>query len=154
MSSTDSLQDPLAKAWHRDVANSSLERWLSLCEKNQWGRCPVNLDLLVSLFGASWYFTRFVFFRGRKIADLFDEPRTLDFTSASLIDDFMKLLPEADQETQFETLKIAKNEIMLTILLAQLSGSHRQEEIECALTRLAEASLFCAILWAGWLGVK
>jgi len=145
MPSTDSLQEAFAKAWHQDVANSSLERWLALCEKNQWGRCPDNLDLLVSLFGASWYFTRFVFFRGRKIADLFDEPRTLDFTSASLIDDFMKLSPEADQETQFETLKVAKNEIMLTILLAQLSGSHRQEETECALTRLAEATLFCTI---------
>jgi len=145
MSLKDSLQGTLAKAWHQDVANSSLERWLSLCEKNQWGRCPDNLDLLVSLFGASWYFTRFVFFRGRKIAGLFDEPRTLDFTSASLIDDFMKLSPGADQETQFESLKIAKNEIMLTILLAQLSESHRQEEIECALTRLAEATLFCAI---------
>jgi len=145
MLSTDSIQDALAKTWHQDVANSSLERWLALCEKNQWGRCPENLDLLVSLFGASWYFTRFVFYRGRKIANLFDEPRPLDFTSTALIDDFMKLLPEADQETQFETLKIAKNEIMLTILLAQLSESHRQEEIECALTRLAEATLFCAI---------
>jgi len=31
------------------------------------------------------------------------------------------------------------------ILLAQLSGSHRQEEIESALTSLAEASLSCAI---------
>jgi len=34
---------------------------------------------------------------------------------------------------------------MLTILLAQLSESHGQEEIECALTRLAEAALCCAI---------
>ena len=145
MSSTGSSKDALAKAWYQDVANSSLERWLSLSEKNQWGRCPENLDLLVSLFGASWYFTRFVFFRGRKIADLFDKPRSLDFTSASLIDDFMKMSPKTDQETQFETLKIAKNEIMLTILLAQLSESHGQEEIECALTRLAEAALCCAI---------
>jgi glutamate-ammonia-ligase adenylyltransferase len=145
MSSTDIFETTLKKTWHQDVASSSLERWLTLCEKNQWGRCPNNLDLLVSLFGASWYFTRFVFFRGRKITYLFDEPRALDFTSASLIDDFMKLSPGADQETQFETLKIAKNEIMLTILLAQLSESQSQEEIECALTRLAEASLFCAI---------
>jgi len=145
MSPIDSSQEALAKAWHQDVANSSIERWLTLCEKNQWGQCPNNLDLLVSLFGASWYFTRFVFYRGRKIADFFDKPRTLDFTSASLIDDFMKLSTGADQETQLETLKIAKNEIMLTILLAQLSESHSQEEIECALTRLAEATLFCAI---------
>jgi len=145
MSPVDSSQEALAKAWHEDVASSSVERWLTLCEKNQWGRCPENLDLLVSLFGASWYFTRFVFYRGRKIADFFDEPRTLEFTSASLIDDFMKLSAGSDQETQFETLKIAKNEVMLTILLAQLSESYSQEEIECALTRLAEATLFCVI---------
>ena len=145
MLSTVTLETMLKKTWHQDVANSSLERWLTLCEKNQWGRIPDNLDLLVSLFGASWYFTRFVFFRGRKIADLLDRPRKLDFTARMLIDDFMKLSPGADQETQFETLRIAKNEIMLTILLAQLSGSHRQEEIECALTKLAEATLFCAM---------
>ncbi len=145
MPPTDSFQDALAKAWHQDVANSSLERWLVLSEKNQWGRCPENQDLLILLFGASWYFTRFVFYRGREIADIFDEPRMLDFTSASLTDDFMKMSPGADQETQFEILKIRKNEIMLAILLAQLSGSHKQEEIESALTRLAEATLSCAI---------
>jgi [glutamine synthetase] adenylyltransferase / [glutamine synthetase]-adenylyl-L-tyrosine phosphorylase len=145
MASTDTYQDALAKAWHQDVANSSLERWLALSEKNQWGRCPENQDLLISLFGASWYFTRFVFFRGREIADIFDQPRTLDFTSASLIADFMKMPSGADQETQFEILKIRKNEIMLAILLAQLSESHKQEEIESALTSLAEATLSCAI---------
>jgi len=145
MLSTDVLETALKKAWDQDLANTSLERWISLCEENQWGRCPENIDLLISLFGASWYFTRFVYYRGREIAGLFDKPRALDFTSASLIDDFMKMSPDADQETRFETLKIAKNEIMLTILLAQLSNSHAQEQIECALTRLAEASLFCTI---------
>ena len=145
MSPIDGLENALSKAWHQDVARSSMERWLSICEKNHWQRSPENLDLLATLFGASWYFTRFVFFRGRKIACLFDEPRTLDFTSASLIDNFLKFSAVDDQETQFEALKIAKNEIMLTILLAQLSESHTQEEIESALTKLAEASLFCAI---------
>ena len=145
MSSIDGLQKALARVWHQDMARSSMDRWLSICEKNHWQRSPENLDLLATLFGASWYFTRFVFFRGRKIACLFDEPGTLDFTSASLIDNFLKFSAVDDQETQFEALKIAKNEIMLTILLAQLSESHTQEEIESALTKLAEASLFCAI---------
>ncbi len=145
MLSADSLEIALQNTWHQDVANSSLQRWLSLCEKKQWGRCPENLDLLVSLFGASWYFTRFVFFRGHKIAGIFDEARTLNFTSASLIDDFLKISTGDDQETQFEALKIAKNEIMLTILLAQLSKSNTQEELESALTKLAEATLFCVI---------
>lgn len=142
---TDSLEIALKNAWHQDMANSSLQRWLLLCEKKQWGQSPENLDLLVSLFGASWYFTRFVFFRGQKITGIFDETRTLDFTSASLIHDFLKVLKGDDQEIQLEALKIAKNEIMLAILLAQLSRSYTQEAIEAALTKLAEATLFCTL---------
>ena len=142
---TDGLQIALAKAWHQDVAHSSMDRWLSMSEKNQWQQCPENLGLLAMLFGASWYFTRFVFYRGRKIASIFDNAQTLDFTTTSLIDDFSQVCGGDDQETQFEALKIAKNEIMLTILLAQLSKTSSQEEVECALTKLAEATLFCAM---------
>ena len=145
MSATDGLQIALAKAWHRDVAHSSMDRWLSLSERNHWQRCPENLELLATLFGASWYFTRFVFFRGRKITSIFDNAQTLDFTASSLIDDFLQMSAGDDQKTQFEALKIAKNEIMLTILLAQLSKTSTQEEVECALSKLAEATLFCTI---------
>ena len=135
----------MATVWHEDVARSSMDRWLDLCEKNHWQQCPENLDLLATLFGASWYFTRFVFLRGRKIASVFDDVPPLDFTSASLIDDFLQASVGDDQETQFEVLKIAKNEIMLAILLAQLSKTREQDEIESALTTLAEATLFCVI---------
>ena len=149
MLSTDALQKTLetamTTAWHEDVARSSMDRWLALCEKNHWQQCAENLELLAMLFGASWYFTRFVFFRGRKTASIFDDVPTLDFTSASLIDDFLQVSAGDDQETQFEALKIAKNEIMLAILLAQLLKTHDQEEIESALTTLAEATLFCVI---------
>lgn len=145
MMATDGLQTALANAWHQDVAHSSMDRWLSMTEKNQWQRCPENLELLALLFGASWYFTRFVFYRGRKIASIFDNAKTLDFTTSSLIDDFLQVSEGDDQETQFEALKIAKNEIMLIILLAQLSKKSSQEEVECALTKLAEATLFCTM---------
>jgi [glutamine synthetase] adenylyltransferase / [glutamine synthetase]-adenylyl-L-tyrosine phosphorylase len=145
MTSADALEKALARAWHEDVARSSMDRWLSMCEKNDWERCPENLELLAMLFGASWYFTRFVFFRGHIITSIFDDARNLDFTRESLINDFQQVLACDDQETQIEALKIAKNEIMLTILLAQISKSNTQEEVECELTRLAEATLFCAI---------
>jgi len=145
MTSTDTVQKSLANAWHEDVAYSSMDRWLSMCEMYHWERCPENLDLLATLFGASWYFTRFVFFRGRKIASIIDDALTLDFTSESLLDDFLQASAGDDQERQFEALKIAKNEMMLTILLAQLSKTHKQEEIESALTTLAEATLSCVI---------
>lgn len=145
MSATDGLQIALSRAWHQDVAHSSMDRWLSLSEKNNWQGCPENLELLAKLFGASWYFTRFVFFRGSKIAGIFDNPRTLNFTSASLIDEFIDVTAGDDPETQLEALKIAKNEIMLTILLAQLAKTSTQEEVERALSNLAEATLFCTI---------
>ena len=62
-----------------------------------------------------------------------------------MLDDFLQASAGDDQERQFEALKLAKNEMMLTILLAQLSKTHEQEEIERALTTLAEATLSCVI---------
>ncbi len=44
MLSTDALQKTLetamTTAWHEDVARSSMDRWLALCEKNHWQQCP------------------------------------------------------------------------------------------------------------------
>ncbi len=140
-----SVQKAIDRAWDRDLARSSMERWLVLCEKNHWARCPHRLNLLASLFGASWYFTRLVFFRGRGIARLFDGDFHLDFTLSSLVDDFYQRCVGDQQEARFETLRIAKNEVMLSIFLAHLLGTHVQEDIERALTVLAEATLLCAI---------
>ncbi len=145
MTMPEGLQTSLSRAWHKDIAYSSMDRWLSLSKKNNWRGCPENLELLAALFGASWYFTRFVFFRGSKIAGIFDDPRTLDFTSAALIDEFMDVAAGDDPGIRLEALKIAKNEIMLTILLAQIMKQNTQEEVEFALSNLAEATLFCAI---------
>lgn len=142
---TNTLDKALAMAWNEDMARSSMDRWLSLCEKNDWQHCPDNTSLLATLFGASWYFTRFVFYRGYEVARLFDETRTLDFTAASLIKSFLQASAGDDEETQLEALKVAKNEVMLTILLAQLTKSHEQAQIERALSCLAEATLYCAI---------
>ncbi len=142
---TRSLDQALALAWNEDMARSSMDRWQSLCEQNNWQHCPDNTALLATLFGASWYFTRFVFFRGCDVARFFDGAGKLDFTTASLIEEFLELSAGDDEETQLEALKVAKNEIMLSILLAQLSKTHEQAEIERALSRLAEATLNCAI---------
>ena len=62
------VRTALAAAWQPEAAATSLERWLSMCTREGWGKCPDNLALLAQLFGASWYFTRLVFFRGPEIA--------------------------------------------------------------------------------------
>ena len=51
-----------AGAWNRVQAEVSLSRWIELCEKEQWGDKPADKTLLVNIFGASWYFTRYIFF--------------------------------------------------------------------------------------------
>ena len=135
----------IEQAWDRDLARLSMERWLTLCDKNSWTHCPDNLNLLALLFGASWYFTRFVFFRGRKVACIFDGNPRLDFTVSSLLDDFHKRCVGDDETTHLEALRIAKNEIMLGIFLAHLQKTATQEELEQALTVLADATLLCAV---------
>ncbi|MDZ7736128.1 MAG: hypothetical protein U5P41_08525 [Gammaproteobacteria bacterium] len=135
----------LAEAWHQDSAASSLERWLDLCEQQGWGRMPENLALLTRVFGASWYFTRFIFFRGPAIADVFDS-NDVSLLEADFINRHISSV-DVEQETEqaLESLRIAKNEIMLRILVAELQQSIDQAGVEESLTTLAEATLAVAL---------
>lgn len=142
---TDNLKQALQESWDQELARFSTERWLTICEQNNWQFSPENLSLLAKLFGASWYFTRFVFFRGTKIKDILDCSHLLDFNVSTLLQGFDQIVVGHDLEFQFELLKIAKNEVMLKIFLAQLSEISTQEETEKLLTWLAEATLICAV---------
>lgn len=135
----------LDNAWHQESAASSLERWLDLCEQQGWGRVPANQALLTQVFGASWYFTRFIFYRGPAIARLFDadldselEPEAIDHRIGA-IDSTQPI------EQALESLRVVKNEIMLQVLLADLQQLLSQSAIEHRLTRLAEATLTMAL---------
>ncbi|SMN10946.1 Glutamate-ammonia-ligase adenylyltransferase [uncultured Candidatus Thioglobus sp.] len=135
----------LVDIWDQNMSRSSMERWLQVCEADNSQQYPININLLAKLFGASWYFTRFVFFRGAKILPIFDQTPKLYFTITALHEQFLKKLKDAKHVTLFDTLIIIKNEYMLQIFLAQLIGTHSQQEIEKALTILAEVSLLCAV---------
>ncbi|MBI4005560.1 MAG: hypothetical protein HY356_02725 [Gammaproteobacteria bacterium] len=135
----------LERTWNRKSAQASMERWLSVCEYEGWGRCPENLDLLVQVFGASWYFTRFIFFRGREIAKYFDHDNNNDFSTEKLRNRMLSHAGISDPAQCFDNLRISKNESMLQLLLAQLKGQYDQEQTEAALTNLAEATLWCAL---------
>lgn len=130
-------QSALAAAWHRSSAQSSLERWLQVCEQEGWGRLPEDIGLLVRVFGASWYFTRFVFYRGRAAARLFDDPAA-DFETLTLAGILDRAARGTSLEEKLEGLRVAKNELMLRILIASLRGELDAAREESALSRLAE----------------
>ena len=131
----------LPKAWSPDAAASSMERWLTVCSREGWGACPRNLSLLTLLFGASWYFTRLVFFRGREVTRYFDESAPADYSSDLLYRALAGDDQQGDLEQRFDFLRLAKNELMLRIFLSYLQDALNQEQMERALTSLAEAAL-------------
>jgi glutamate-ammonia-ligase adenylyltransferase len=139
----------LEKAWNPDAAASSMEHWLTVCRREGWGPCPQNLSLLTLLFGASWYFTRLVFFRGQEVTRYFDEPAPADYSPGLLYRELTKNDQKTDLEQRFDLLRLAKNELMLRIFLSYLRDALNQEQMERALTNLAETSLQCAmeLLW-------
>ena len=139
----------VANAWQPDAAAANLDRWLSMCKREGWGDCPDNLPLLVQLFGASWYFTRLVFFRGPEIARYCDAPAFTGTSTAALLGELAAVDAGGDLEQRFDHLRLAKNEQMLRMVLSWLQGHLDQQHLEQALTCLAEASLQRAmgLLW-------
>lgn len=131
----------LAEAWHRESAESSLERWLQLCERSGWGDVPRDLPMLVRVFGASWYFTRFVFYRGREVETLFDRSAPDPADGNSLTRVLRAALADGTDEEQLEALRIRKNDLMLGLLIDYLSERHGQEQCEAHITVLAESVL-------------
>ncbi len=141
MNTDAAVQTALESAWHRDSAESSLERWLELCQRNDWGRIPRDLPMLVRVFGASWYFTRFAFSRGSKISGLFDRPEAGVEDVPALLKFLAATLPEGAMVDRLNALRVAKNEAMLKILIQYLAGRLDQTHSEIRLTMLAEAAL-------------
>lgn len=138
---TDEAETALHYAWDRKSAEMNLDRWLSVCEKERWEFPPEKLQLLIKLFGSSWYFTRFVFFRGMDVVKIFNIPAYDAFTTESLYLRLAQIDKNMDLEEKFNQLRSNKNEIMLQIFLGGLDNIWTQEQQESALTRLAEATL-------------
>lgn len=131
----------LENAWDVAAAGASMDRWITVCSREGWGTGFSNLPLLARLFGASWYFTRLVFFRGPQLAKYFDNAPAHDFSLDTLRKLLERHLPGDDLERRLDQLRNNKNEIMLQIFLAQLKSEITQAQAEQALTRLAECTL-------------
>ena len=135
------VRQALDHAWNREVAQNSMERWLGLCRKEGWKNTPRNLPLLTRIFGASWYFTRFVFVNANDIANVIDQEPPGDMSAESCSVMLEEALEGKDLETCLERLRILKNRIMLQILIAFLNHVFDQARTEYLLTCLAEATL-------------
>ncbi|MBI2993869.1 MAG: hypothetical protein HYY48_06805 [Gammaproteobacteria bacterium] len=131
------VRTALRKAWHVDAAESSLERWHQVCAQEEWGPVPRDLPTLVRVFGSSWYLTRFMFFRGLDAAQLLDTPPATGLSSNELRRWIETVSVDGDAEQRLESLRIARNEILLLLLAAWLNGRLDQEQLEQALSVLA-----------------
>ena len=131
----------LPLAWHGEVARNSMERWLTLCRREGWTDTPRDLSLLTRVFGASWYFTRFMFVDGREAAVIIDADPPSGVSTRSYLDVLLQALECPGREEALERLRLYKNRLMLQILAASLRGALDQEGVEYALSCLAEATL-------------
>ena len=145
MHRSELIEAALASAWHRQTAEASFERWWQLCEKENWGEKPEKVDSLITVFGCSWYFTRFIFYRGLKSSDLIDNGVVSCFDSQELDNFLSQSLEAADVENRFEWLRSLKNQCMIQLLLEKIARPDEIEENEAALTRLAVSSLRVAM---------
>jgi glutamate-ammonia-ligase adenylyltransferase len=135
------LQAALDDAWHRESAAASLERWQHVCETEGWGTVPRDTAMLVRVFGASWYFTRFIFLRGRDAATLIDAARGDAAIAEAALEDPDAAVEGGGLEERVDRLRVLKNEAMLRLLVGWLGGGLSQSRTEAALTTLAESVL-------------
>ena len=131
----------LARAWRVDSARASLERWQETCAAAGWGDVPEHLDELVRVFGASWYFTRLLFYRGPAGAAIIDAREIPDCTPAHLDARFEQSVADLDEAHALEALREVKNDVMLGLLRAWLLEEMSLAVLEGALSRLAVALL-------------
>ncbi len=131
------ITEALDNSWHQQAARSSLDRWLSICESEKWQVSTAELASMVKVFGASWYFTRFIYFYGIRVMDC--------FTQDEFAPKFDKLLSrlsdntgEIDDEDSLRQLRIGKNKAMLYVLVNYLEERINQRTMEQALTRIAD----------------
>ena len=127
-----------AGAWNRVQAEVSYTRWIELCEKEQWGDRPVDKNLIINIFGASWYFTRYIFFRGYEITELIDNYRDKSINADEMMATLQVKGFKRNIEQGLNILSSIKNQWMLLLLIRFLQGEMALAEVEKNLTLLAE----------------
>lgn len=147
--------------WNKDIAAASLARWDEVCAHEGWGEIPHNRPLLQTLFGASWYLTRFLFYSGRETAELLDQDYA-PLENREIQEELRAASHGSDD--WLENLRIARNRMLLQLSLADLQDMVSQEVLEEHLTAMAETVIRVllkrigledlVVLGMGRLGVK
>ena len=137
----DKVKTALAESWHRDSAESSLERLLEISAREGWGDISEQLPSIVNVFGASWFFTRYIFFLGRDAISLIDSAQSMCFDLPEILNRLGGIDHRAEAEQRLDQLRLLKNGVMLQILVNYLRGISSQQQAERALTLLADATL-------------
>ena len=104
------------------------------------GGQAVDKNLIINIFGASWYFTRYIFFRGYEITELIDNYRDKPINA----DEMMRALQvkgfKRNIEQGLNVLSSIKNQWMLLLLIRFLQGEMSLTEVEKNLTLLGRGS--------------
>ena len=141
MRNSEQIESALTGAWHEETARNSIERWNKVCEQEGWSDKPDNCQLLIRIFGASWYFTRFIFATGLQAVQIIDQ----DNQPLSGKDEITALLEPAlnheDVEIRTNHLRVLKNKCMLQMLAGYMQQNYTLAQLEHALTLLAEGTL-------------
>lgn len=140
MAAADTTQ-LLKQAWHEETAANSIERWVRFSEQQRWQGKPENQELLIRIFGASWYFTRFIFANGRQAIEIIDQNRQAVPDKEWILSRLQPSLADDDVEIRANHLRVLKNGLMLQFLAGWLQQWYTLKQLECLLTLLAEATL-------------
>jgi len=141
MINKEEIELALSQAWHEETARNSVDRWLKVCEQEHWQDKPENLQLLISIFGASWYFTRFIFATGLQAVEVIDRDNDTPPDRHTITESLLPSLEHEDIEIRTNHLRVLKNKSMLQILIGYLQANYTLEQLEYSLTLLAEATL-------------
>lgn len=141
MTQQDQIETSLRQAWHEETARNSFERWIKLCEQEGRHLALENTALLIKIFGASWYFTRFIFANPRQAITIIDHDNRPVLDKNPILSSLELSLQQDDVEARINHLRVLKNGCMLQILAGYLQGFYTLEQFEYSLTLLAEATL-------------
>ncbi len=141
MLNTAQVKTVFTAAWHEETARNSIERWNKVCEQEGWTGKPDNRELLIRIFGASWYFTRFIFATGLQAIEIIDQDNR-PVTDKNHITALLEpALNHEDVEIRTNHLRVLKNKCMLQMLAGYMQQNYTLDQLEQALTLLAEATL-------------
>ena len=148
--------------YDEQATQKALQLWQDITRQRKFSVSEEQQQELSLLFGASWYFFRFVCFLGEEVLSVLHLANQSDAGQLdSVFAGFLATLNIATDDTamadagivaeNLTTLRIAKNKAMLFVLLLYLKGEYDIEKMEFMLTRIATQVLQGddTVVWSG-----